>query len=82
MPGIGDFSPGVTVCEAVFVADPNGRREEDGFIVTFAHECGSGARRFVILDARQLDHEPLAIIKLPRRVPSGLHGSWIPASLA
>jgi carotenoid cleavage dioxygenase len=76
------FAPGVTVCEPVFVADPHGRGEQDGFIVTFAHESGSHAGRFVILDARQLDREPLAVIELPRRVPAGLHGSWIPASLA
>lgn len=73
------FAPGVTVCEPVFAADPNGRHEEDGFIVTFAHELGSAGGRFVILDARQLDREPVAIIELPRRVPAGLHGSWVPA---
>ncbi|WP_213769137.1 carotenoid oxygenase family protein [Caballeronia sp. dw_19] len=76
------FAPGLTVSEPVFVADPHGRREEDGFIVTFVHELGSSAGRFVILDARQLDREPLAVIELPRRVPAGLHGAWIPASLA
>ncbi len=59
------FAPGVTVCEPVFVADAHSRREEDGFVVTFAHEAGSSAGRFVILDARQLDREPLAVIELP-----------------
>jgi carotenoid cleavage dioxygenase-like enzyme len=76
------LAPGLTVSEPVFVADPHGRREEDGFIVTFVHELGSSAGRFVILDARQLDREPLAVIELPRRIPAGLHGAWIPASLA
>ncbi len=63
------FAPGVTVSEPVFVADPDSRRkddEENGFIVTFAHESGNSAGRFVILDARQLDREPLAVIELPR----------------
>jgi len=72
------FAPGMTVCEPVFVPDPEGSHEEDGFIVTFVHEAGSRKGRFVILDARQLDREPLATIELPRRVPAGLHGTWIP----
>jgi carotenoid cleavage dioxygenase-like enzyme len=72
------FGPGVTVGEPVFVADPSGRDEADGFVMTFTHELGSRTGRFVILDARRLDREPVAIIELPRRVPGGLHGSWIP----
>jgi carotenoid cleavage dioxygenase len=72
------FSAGMTVCEPVFVPDPTGSQEEDGFVVTFVHEAGSSKGRFVILDARQLDREPIATIELPRRVPAGLHGSWIP----
>jgi carotenoid cleavage dioxygenase len=33
----------------------------------------------MILDARQLDAKPIATIHLPRRVPAGLHSSWMPA---
>lgn len=73
------FPGGVTVCEPVFVADPAGRSEEDGFILTFAHDKASEAGSFQILDARNLAGEPLAVLHLPRRVPAGLHGSWIPA---
>ncbi|MFJ1267739.1 carotenoid oxygenase family protein [Legionella lytica] len=32
-----------------------------------------------ILDARQITQEPLARIKMPRRIPHGLHGSWLVA---
>jgi carotenoid cleavage dioxygenase-like enzyme len=70
------FPAGVTVCEPVFVADPHGEREEDGFIFTFAHDAASARGRFVILDARRLADKPLAVVSLPRRVPAGLHGSW------
>jgi carotenoid cleavage dioxygenase len=73
------FPAGVTVCEPVFAGDPEGKGEEDGFILTFAHEAGSSGGLFMILDARHLDGEPLATIRLPRRVPAGLHGSWIAA---
>jgi carotenoid cleavage dioxygenase len=73
------FPAGVTVCEPVFVADPAGKNEEDGFILTFAHDKASEAGSFVILDARNLAGNPLAVVRLPRRVPAGLHASWIPA---
>lgn len=73
------FPPGSTVCEPLFVADSHSKSEEDGFIFSFVHQQGSAGGRFVILDARHLAGRPLAIVHLPRRVPAGLHGSWIPA---
>jgi carotenoid cleavage dioxygenase-like enzyme len=73
------FAPGVTVCEPVFVPDPHGKSEADGFIFTFAHHAGSPQGSFVILDARNLGNGPLAEVRLPRRVPAGLHGSWTAA---
>jgi carotenoid cleavage dioxygenase-like enzyme len=73
------FAAGVTVCEPVFVPDPLGKSEEEGFIFTFTHHAGSPQGSFVILDARNLGGRPLAEIRLPRRVPAGLHGSWIAA---
>lgn len=71
------FAPGMTACEPVFAADPQGSREEDGYILTFVHDAGSETGLFLILDARNLSGEPVATIALPRRVPAGLHGSWI-----
>ena len=74
------FPAGQTVCEPVFIADPQGKNEADGFILSFVHDVSTQAGLFVILDARHLDAPPLATVQLPRRVPAGLHGSWIPAS--
>lgn len=71
------FPAGVTVCEPLFVADPRGRSESDGFILSFTHEAGNPQGGFVVLDARHLDAAPLARVVLPRRVPAGLHGSWV-----
>ncbi len=76
---IHNFPAGSTVCEPVFVADPHGKVEEDGFIFTFVHDANSPAGSFVILDARNLSAAPLAVVPLPRRVPAGLHGNWVPA---
>jgi carotenoid cleavage dioxygenase len=73
------FPAGITICEPLFVADPHGTDEQDGFIFTFAHQQGVATGSFVILDARALDGALLATVRLPRRVPAGLHGSWTPA---
>ena len=34
---------------------------------------------FVILDADDVSGEPVAVVKLPQRVPIGLHDNWYPA---
>ncbi len=73
------FPAGVTVCEPVFVPEARAKSEDDGFIFTFAHRAGDSAGLFVILDARDIEGKPLATVQLPRRVPAGLHGSWIAA---
>jgi carotenoid cleavage dioxygenase-like enzyme len=73
------FAPGETVCEPVFVAAPGATREDDGYVLSFVHEEGSPSGSFVVLDAHQLDAGPIARIRLPRRIPAGLHGSWMPA---
>src|SRR5690606_3128675 len=39
------FPAGVTVGEPVFVADPEGQLEEDGYLFTFAHDENSAGGR-------------------------------------
>jgi carotenoid cleavage dioxygenase len=69
---------GQTACEPVFAPDPRGTREDDGYLLSFIHEEGKTGGEFIVLDARALDAGPVARIRLPRRVPVGLHGSWMP----
>jgi carotenoid cleavage dioxygenase-like enzyme len=73
------FPAGMTVCEPVFVADPARSSEGDGFLFSFVHDAATATGSFVILDASHLEGEPIATVRLPRRVPAGLHGSWLPA---
>jgi len=70
-------SPG----EPVFVPASNAQNEDDGYLMTYVHDAATNTSRFVVLDAKTMDNEPVASIELPR-VPSGFHGSWIPASVA
>jgi carotenoid cleavage dioxygenase len=46
--------------------------------MTFVYDAATDRSDLVILDADQLAQPPVAIIHLPRRVPSGFHGNWLP----
>ena len=63
--------------EAVFVpADdaPGG----DGYLMAFVYDAAADRSDLVILDAGDLAAAPVAAIHLPRRVPAGFHGNWLP----
>lgn len=70
--------PGEFAGETVFVPAVDAKQEGDGFLLTFTYDAMEDRSRFEILDARNLEAEPVARIQLPCRVPAGLHGSWIP----
>ncbi len=71
--------PGQVIGEAVF-APKAGRGEEDaGYVLTFATDAVTLESTFVVLDAADFAGEPVAVVKLPQRVPLGLHGNWYSA---
>ena len=72
------FPAGQFVGEPVFVADPGRTEENAGFIFSFVYDASMDGSSLVILDAGDLAAPPLAVIGLPRRVPAGLHASWMP----
>jgi carotenoid cleavage dioxygenase-like enzyme len=39
----------------------------------------TGTTDLLILDAQRVDAEPVATLKIPIRMPGGLHGNWVPA---
>ena len=65
------------VGEGVFVARPGATREDDGYVAAFVYDPQRQSSNFVLLDARQLDAPPVAVIQMPQRVPQGLHGNWM-----
>ena len=68
-------SPG----EAVFVRAADGRGEDEGWVLSIVFDAVRGASDLVILDATSFAGPPVATVHLPARVPSGFHGSWVPA---
>ncbi|MFI5491438.1 carotenoid oxygenase family protein [Actinoplanes sp. NPDC051859] len=63
--------------EALFVPADGGTREDDGYLLTVVSDLKQDTSSLVVLDATGLNR--VAAVALPRRVPVGTHGSWIPA---
>ena len=53
--------------------------EGDGYLLTYVWNAVENRSDFVILDAQYVDSDPLAVVRLPMRVPMAPHGSWMPA---
>lgn len=64
--------------EAVFVKDPAGKSEDDGWLMAYVYDKATDRSELMILDASSMSSEPVATVKLPVRIPMGFHGSWIP----
>ncbi|KWI62196.1 carotenoid oxygenase [Burkholderia pseudomultivorans] len=70
--------PGDQNGEPVFVPRPGGIDEDDGWLLVMVYRAATDTSDVVILDARAIDAGPLATVHLPRRVPAGFHGAWVP----
>ena len=64
--------------EGVFVPRPDASAEDDGWVVTYVHDEGSGQSELVIVEAQDFSSPPIARVQIPVRVPYGFHGAWIP----
>lgn len=64
--------------EAVFVPRAADGAEDDGWLLSYVYDMEADRSSVVILNARDFDGEPQAIIELPVRVPLTFHGNWIP----
>ncbi|ORB04012.1 9-cis-epoxycarotenoid dioxygenase [Mycolicibacter minnesotensis] len=64
--------------EAVFAPAPGQTDESAGWYLTYVYSPVRHCSELVIISASEFDAEPVARVQLPRRVPHGFHGSWIP----
>jgi carotenoid cleavage dioxygenase-like enzyme len=62
--------------EADFVARRDATGEDDGWLMSIVTEHDGSGSELLIADAVSL--ETVAAIQLPRRVPAGFHGNWLP----
>ncbi|WP_433177761.1 carotenoid oxygenase family protein [Actinoallomurus sp. CA-150999] len=70
--------PGVLPGEAVFVPAEGGTAEDHGYLLTITSDIVRDTSELLVIDATDLSRDPIAVVELPRRVPGGIHGSWIP----
>ena len=65
--------------DLVYVADPSRPRGADGgWLVGFVHHVSLDETDLVVLDAADNSRPAVAAVRLPRRIPPGLHTTWIP----
>jgi carotenoid cleavage dioxygenase len=67
---------GAAVGEVVFAPRDGGSDELDGYYLAFGTDLGSGASSLYVWDAAAFPAPPVARVRIPQRVPNGLHGNW------
>ena len=70
--------PACSFMEAVFVPREGGSAEDDGWLMSYVYDAEKDGTEVVILEAADITAGPVARIQLPRRVPFGFHGNWVP----
>jgi len=73
-----DLGPGRVPGEPVFVPSAPASTEDDGWLVALAYDTARDASDLLVYAAGDLPAGPVATVHLPRRVPYGFHGTWIP----
>ncbi|MPY96222.1 MAG: carotenoid oxygenase [Acidimicrobiia bacterium] len=76
-----DFGAGHHPGEVIFVADPDrGEREDGGWLMGLVHHDETATTSLCILDAEDVAGDPVATVHVPRRIPYGFHGNWVPGA--
>jgi carotenoid cleavage dioxygenase len=75
------WSPGArsSVQEPQFVPRRPDAREGEGWLLVIVNRLDEGLSDLAILDAERFAEGPVALYRLPVRVRSTFHGSWVPA---
>ena len=53
------------------------RREDDGYLVTFLIDENTGTSELAILDASDITKGPICRARLPHKISSGVHTTWV-----
>jgi carotenoid cleavage dioxygenase-like enzyme len=76
-----EWDPGEheSVGEAFFVPAGSGATEGEGWVLAFGYDATRDGSDLLVFDATDCATGPVARVRLPRRVPYGFHGCWVPA---
>jgi carotenoid cleavage dioxygenase len=70
------FGDGDLTSEPVFAPRPGGSDEGDGWLTAVVWRAAEDRSDLVIFEATDIEKGPIAVAKVPRRVPFGFHGNW------
>lgn len=73
------LDPGDAAGEPVFVPRSASTPEGNGYIISTVYRAATNTSELLILNAQDIAGEPVAVLKLPRRVPACAHGTFVPA---
>lgn len=72
-----EFGRGRYGGEAVFAPRPDATSEDEGWLITFVHDTKEDTSELVVVNAQDVNAEPVARVLIPQRVPYGFHGAWV-----
>lgn len=78
--GVFHYGPGRVGGDPIFVPrNPGtvGVPEDDGYLISFVHDVNTDTSEVVIIDAKTMELDPVAVVRLPRRVPHGFHALFV-----
>lgn len=66
--------------EPLFVPRHADAAEGDGYLLSTVYHAKEGVCDLLILDAQNVEAEPVAVVRAQQRIPFGFHGTWVGAS--
>jgi 8'-apo-carotenoid 13,14-cleaving dioxygenase len=74
------FRPNRRPGDFVFIADATRHSDTDGgWLVGFVHHPAGDDTDLIVLDAADIARPAIATVRIPHRIPRGLHSTWIPS---
>ena len=73
-------APELAVGEPVFAPDPTSDAPDSGWWLTFATSYATHGSSLLVIPAADPASGPVARVRMPVRVPLGLHGNWMPTT--
>jgi all-trans-8'-apo-beta-carotenal 15,15'-oxygenase len=71
-----DLGAGQVAGEPIFVPRSLDSAEDDGWLLTVVYSAPEHRSRLVVLDARDVESDPVAVAHLRHHVPLGFHGTF------
>ena len=70
------FGPGDVAGEPIFVPRHADSAEDDGWLLSLVYSAAEHRSKLVVIDARDVESDPVAVAHLRHHVPLGFHGTF------